>query len=297
MNADSVFLARVESPAEPRAEASSERFLRGSECLLIAFFVLTAVRAATAGSFTFAWIDLCVPLIFLGLAWTGQRVQRKWFSVVRDWTAMPFLILAYWNADWVAPVHSTGSQENRWIHLDRLLLDDWGGRRAIESLGILFPSLLEFAYLALYALPPVLLGIIYLRGRRRSADLYLFTLFAGALTTYALLPWFPLVSPRQMFAGQDLPTVWTVFGSINRLLLDSLDIRCGVFPSGHVTVAFSAAFGMMRVMPERRWLHGFLLLFATLVMMNTIYARYHYAIDGIAGLAISLAAFGVSRKR
>ena len=281
-------------PAIP-VEAAGLSLFRSSEYLLVLYFALAAARTAARGSFAFSLVDLCVPLIFATLALAERRVPRMWVSVLRDWMPMPFLLLAYWNVDWIAQAPSTGGSEQRWIVWDRLLLYGWGGRRAIECCGALLPSLLELSYLVLYAVPPVLLGVIYLSGRRHRVDRFLFTLFAGALTAYALLPLFPSASPRELYPGQDLPSVMTVFRRINLWLLDSFDIHASVFPSGHVAVAFSAAFGAMRVLPERRLLGRLLLAFAALVTINTVYARYHYAVDGLAALAISLVAFHFSR--
>ncbi len=271
--------------------------LRGSERLVIAYFLLAALRTAGRGRWLPAMVDLCVPLVFAGLAWAEQRSRRLGVSVARDWMPMAFLLLAYWNVDWTAgPVHS-GGHEQRWVVLDRMLLDRWGGRALIESCGALFPSILELAYALLYAIPPLVMGGIYLSGRRREAERFLFPLLAGALTAYALLPLFPSVTPRVLFPDQDLPGILTVFRRLNLWVLDTLDIQASVFPSGHVAVAFSAALGANRVFPDRRWVGRALALFAALVAVNTVYARYHYAVDGAAGAAIACVAYGVSVVR
>ena len=54
-----------------------------------------------------------------------------------------------------------------------------------------------------------------------------------------------------------------------------------MFPSGHVAVAFSSAFGMLRALPEVRWAGIGLTVYASLVFLATIYGRYHYAGDGV----------------
>jgi len=114
--------------------------------------------------------------------------------------------MAYWNADFVAASRWNPGFGQRWIGIDRLLLNDWHGRALIKSLGPLLPSVLELSYLLLYAMPPVLLGLVYLFGCRRRAGSFLFTLLSGTLLTYALLPQFPSQSPRLSFPGQDLPS-------------------------------------------------------------------------------------------
>jgi len=262
--------------------------LRKSEYLVAGYFLLSAVRAAVHRRPLGAVVDVAVPLVFCGLAWMERRAGAGWVAVLRDWLLLPVLLVAYWNVDWSgASSHSPG-WEYRWIALDRLLLDALGGRALIESCGSLWPAVLELLYLGLYALPPILLGVVYVSGRRAQADDFLATMLAGALTAYALLPLFPTRSPGVLFPAQDLPSVTTLFRRLNVWVLGNFDIHASIFPSGHVAVAFSAAFGMMRVLPERRWLGRLLLLYAALVAVNTVYARYHYAVDGLAGFVISL---------
>ena len=81
----------------------------------------------------------------------------------------------------------------------------------------------------------------------------------------------------------------------NLWILSTADIHSSVFPSGHVTVAFSAAFAMLLAMPDRRRIGWMLMTIAALVLVDTVYGRYHYAADGLAGLAISATAFGCVR--
>jgi len=52
------------------------------------------------------------------------------------------------------------------------------------------------------------------------------------------------------------------------------------FPSGHVTVGFSAAFAMLLALPEKRRIGWTLLAIALLVLVDTVYGRYHYLAMG-----------------
>ena len=177
------------------------------------------------------------------------------------------------------------------MNWDRILLNEMGLRAALESLGGLLPSMLEAIYLSLYAIPAICLGALYWQGGRSRIDKFLTTLLFGTLCAYALLPYFPTVSPRLAFPAQDLPNASSVWRSINVWLLDHCDIRTSVFPSGHVAVAFSSAFGLLRAIPERRWLGLSVLVTAAIVYTATIYCRYHYAADGLASIGISLLAW------
>jgi len=121
----------------------------------------------------------------------------------------------------------------------------------------------------------------------------------GLLVRAALQKALPVVNgafvtgdPRVM-ENPELTAATTLF-MLNLWLLGSFDIRTSVFPSGHVTLGFSAAFAMFVAMPERRYLGVTLLSLAIAVMVATIYGRYHYTVDGLAGLGVSLAALAVT---
>ena len=275
--------------------------LRSSEWLLLGYFVYASIFSALWGARASAlvWrggLTLAGAALVLLLARAEARTGSRFFSIVRDWLPAPLLLVAYWAVDWFPPPAQRHGWEYTWIHLDRLLLNGWGGRAVIESCGPVLPFFLELCYSLVYAIPPVSIGILYILRRRARVDRFLFTLLLGTLTTYMLLPHFPSVGPRLVFAGEDLPAFSTVFRSLNLWLLDHYDIRASVFPSGHVTVGFSAAFAMLLALPERKPLAWVLGALATAVAIATVYGRYHYAVDGLAGLGVSLLACALSAR-
>ena len=178
------------------------------------------------------------------------------------------------------------------IGWDRTLLNEWGLRAAIERFGALVPTMLELAYLLLYPALPAVIACFYVRHQRHRLDDFMFPFLLGSLMAYALLPYFPSADPRFAFSGEDLPRVGTVLRGVNVWILDHGDIRSSVFPSGHVAVGFSMAFAIWLALPGHRRLHWILLALALLVWINTIYSRYHYAADGLAGLLVSAVSIG-----
>jgi membrane-associated phospholipid phosphatase len=81
---------------------------------------------------------------------------------------------------------------------------------------------------------------------------------------------------------------------VNLWLLGGYGIHTSVFPSAHVSGAFSGAFGMIRLLPEHPWVGKFLLVLAILIATATVYGRYHYGADALAGLVVSLAALAIA---
>ena len=267
--------------------------LRRGEWALLAFFLYVAALVPwRGGGFPYySALALLIPLALAALARADSRSSGKVWSMIRDWVPALLVLIAYWSVDWVPqPPSADRALEFSFIGWDRVLLNDWKLRAAIERFGPLFPAILELAYLAIYAVPPLTIAYFYIRRERARLDDFLFPFLLGTLMTYSLLPHFPSQAPRFVFAGQDLPGVETVFRRLNLWILNRGDIQTSVFPSGHVTVAFSAAFAMLLALPENRRAGFTLLGIAILVLVNTVYGRYHYAADGLAGLAVSLVA-------
>ncbi len=274
--------------------------LRRSEWLLAAFFLYTAVLAVALPLRTEIRVLTVImdALVIAGLAtlsWAESLRGSTFFVVLRDWYPLPMILLVYREMGWFAPPRHTYVLEQGWVVWDRLLLGRWGLRAAIESLGPVLPSVLEIAYALVYAVPVFAVAVLYLYRRRERSDWFLVTFLLGTLSAYALFPYFPSEPPRTVFPGADLPSYLTIFRRFNLWLVGGYGIHTSVFPSAHVTGAFCGAFGMIRVLPEKRWIGRFLLVLAVLIATATVYGRYHYGADALAGFAIAVAAEAAAR--
>lgn len=265
---------------------------RACEWVLIVYFTLTSIHAALAlpGKSAWAWLAglaaLAAALSFAA-SYAEMRTGRRAWSIARDWFPLPFLLAGYWSVDWFAdPTAAHGFQE-AWIGIDRVLLRQAGLKTVIESLGALLPGLLELCYSLLYTLPPAAMAALYLGGRRLRAPRFLFVLLLAAFTTDLLMPFFPSADPRLRFPGEDLPSYLTPFRMANLWLLDHLDIRTSVLPSGHVTVGLATAFGLWIAWPEKKAVGAAFLSMACAVTLAAVYGRYHYAADALAGAAVA----------
>ena len=85
-----------------------------------------------------------------------------------------------------------------------------------------------------------------------------------------------------------MPNITTPLRQLNLWLLGDYGIHSSVFPSAHVSSAFSAAWAFFAFLPERKRIGWGMLIYAVSVAVATIYGRYHYAADVAAGIAISL---------
>lgn len=222
--------------------------------------------------------------------------HSKLLNVMRDWYPLPLMLLSYREMGWLAPQTHTYRLEQGWVAWDRVLLNQWGLRSLVEAAGAAGPSLLEICYSLVYAIAPFCMGWLYARRKMERMDAFVTVFLTGILSAYALFPFFPSEPPRTVFPNEDLPRVFTVFRRFNLALVGGYGIHMSVFPSAHVSGAFSAAFGMKEILPEEPWVWRGLLLLAAGIATATVYGRYHYAVDAAAGFGISLAAWMVARR-
>ena len=274
--------------------------MRRSEWIVAVYFTYTGVLCwfLPVSRSLAALVTILNLTILAGLAllvYADSLRRREFLNIVRDWYPTPLVLMAYREMGWFAQPHRRYTLEQLWVSWDRVLLRDWGLHAALEALGPVLPSVLEIAYALTYTLGPFALAMLYVYRKRRRVDLFLFIYMTGTLLCYAQFPLWPSEPPRTVFPGEDFPSVDTIFRAFNWWMLGGYGIHTSVFPSAHVASAFSAAFGMMRLLPERPWVGRFLLAMAALIATATVYGRYHYAADAVAGFAMSLAALGLTR--
>lgn len=221
-------------------------------------------------------------------------LSRPVFHYARDWAPLVLLLTAYREMDWFSVGYKARHLERLWLLWDHRYLFDRGLQIWIEALGPVVPWFLEFAYFLVYGVGAFSVAAFYFGHRRFRIDQFLLVYLSGTLAAYVLFPFFPSDPPRVVFPGADLPHYLTAFRRLNLWLVGDYGIHSSVFPSAHVSSAFSAAWGLLRFLPEYRWAGCAMLAYAITVWIASVYGRYHYAVDGLAGLAISLIALAVA---
>lgn len=248
---------------------------------LLLSFVIPLPIGARAQS---ASASLAVLAILYYLARLPARCGPVW---LRNLLPIAAVLLAYQQMGWFARPAGNHELEHAWVQWDKLLLVDWGLKDGIESLGPVLPSLLELAYLCTYAVGPAGLLALLACGRMDRTDRYLAFYVASAVASYACYPFFPSEPPRTVFPGELLGEHDNVFRDVNWWILGLGGIHTSVFPSGHVSSACGAAFGLLFSLPERKRYGMAASLLAFGIAVGTVYGRYHYAVDALAGLVVS----------
>ena len=154
-----------------------------------------------------------------------------------------------------------------------------------------FSEVLHLGYFAYYAVvPAALIGAYVTRGYDALARAS-FGVAAAFFLCYLIFAVFPVAGPRYEFVriGGEI-SEGTLYGLVHSIL-ESGSSEGTAFPSSHIAASLAAVLGAAR--EDARWF--WLLIIPEIALaLGTVYGRFHYAIDAVAGLALALAVWALT---
>ena len=151
----------------------------------------------------------------------------------------------------------------------------------------LLTGLLQAAYLSYYFTPISLGTILFLRGRQREFDTAVFVIVLCFYLSYVGYLLVPAVGPR--FTLNHVQTTGLQAGPMTLWVQQALDRfeqnKTDAFPSGHTAVALVSLFYAWKY--REKILFRILVPAVSALMISTVYLRYHYVIDVIAGVLLA----------
>lgn len=141
----------------------------------------------------------------------------------------------------------------------------------------------QIVYSTFYFLPIVLGLILFFSNRLAEFDFFIFQVVYGFYLSYLGYFIIPAIGPR--FTLDHLQTfqlsgVW-IMETIHHLLNQLENIQRDAFPSGHTAITVLTLFYAKKY--NNRYFY-FMLPITLMMILSTVYLRYHYVIDVIAGL-------------
>jgi hypothetical protein len=170
-------------------------------------------------------------------------------------------------------------------------LVDLDARLRIHAIAARMPravvEVLELAYTGVYPLIPMALYLALREGV--SADRFWATILLTDYVCFAMLPWFQTRPPRAL--GLDAP--WrSSWRAVNLRLLERTSVQANTFPSGHAAEALACALLVSGGPPA---VTAWMFLGAAAISAGTVFGRYHYAADAVAGWAVALLVWNAFR--
>ena len=234
-------------------------------------------------------IHACVAAGIVALAWAASQSRNSGVHFLRYWYALPLwtflfeeltglvhIIFPNWFDDWLIRFDHALTGVYPW---------DWFARFANPALN----DFMQFAYLTYFFALVALPAILYARKEHREFWTAMTSMALAHYTVYTIAVFFPIQSPFHAFSALEHqvlpggPATWVI-----NLVERYGRVHGAAFPSAHVAGAFAV---LLCAWQYRRWLFWVHLPLFILMVISTVYGRYHYVGDGLAGLLTGAAGF------
>jgi membrane-associated phospholipid phosphatase len=150
-----------------------------------------------------------------------------------------------------------------------------------------FTDVMSFTYVSYYFLPVILVVVLSLKNQKQELYLSLFTLTLGYYLSFIGYIFFPAIGPRYtLIPLQSIPLEGSLLTDLVRDGLNAIEHnKRDCMPSGHTQIALMVLFLAYRY--QRVLFYSFLPFVCGLIL-STVYLRYHYVIDLIAGASMAV---------
>ncbi len=275
------------------------RALRDAEKVLLGFFSYVIVASLISP------LPSRQRLLVIGLnllsGWTVLALSRRGadprLEALRDWLPCILILLAYRESGLFFTPDPTHRLDRLFEGWDNVILRSHWVESILSAAAPWLEHYLELSYLLCYPLVPLGLGCLYHARRsgtlgheegERAISRFWAAVVMALMFCYVVYPLFPLTPPRSLFHDVPGPAIRPLFRKVNGWLLGQYGVQACIFPSGHVAGVTAAALAVRAALPR---LGLVFLVAAASVAVATVYGRYHYAADALAGALVGVAAF------
>jgi membrane-associated phospholipid phosphatase len=278
--------------------------LDATDRLLIAFWGLLSFAFLLLCNRSSLWllsipVNLAASLIVWLIAYSAHSHKSKVLQVIHHWAAYPLLIFSYKQVYFlIRLLHKGKDYDSLLISIDHWLFGIHPTQWIAGFANPYMTELLQIAYSLFFVLFIVVGCALYRKHRFAN---FRFTVVYGFLVSYIAYFFLPAVGPRFTLhdfsnINTDLPGLFftpalrwfvNIFESIPPGVTNSaalIKAQRDVFPSGHTMMMLIM---MVFVCREKLKIRNFVLIAGFLLILATVYLRYHYVIDLIAGIFLA----------
>ena len=139
---------------------------------------------------------------------------------------------------------------------------------------------MHMTYFSYYLTFPILGLILYFRRNHEACDEFVFTLCSTFYVFYVIFIFLPVLGAETI--GLPPSALDGPFTRLMKVIFDNCERGGAAFPSSHVGIAVLVLIFAFRHLSRKvAWVFA---VFCVSLSFATVYCRYHYAIDAIAGL-------------
>jgi membrane-associated phospholipid phosphatase len=220
----------------------------------------------------------------LALAWIGARSENRAVQFARHW--YPLAIYIFFFEELRGFVHAIfpGWFDGWLIQFDYNFAGvhpaAWLARFATPALN----DFMQFSYMTYFLYLVILPAILYIQKQRAAFWTVMVSTAIAHYSVYGLAVFFPVESPYFALASLKLvPLTGGAFTTTIEFIERFGRVHGAAFPSAHVAGSMVALLAARRYKP---WLFWISLPFFLSMCVATVYGRYHYVADVLAGIVV-----------
>lgn len=222
--------------------------------------------------------------LYLLILWLFTKDNNRLTSILRHWFPVVLFPFIYRGFEPLIHIIVPHELDQVFINIDNAI---FGCQPCLWFEGIINPwltELLQISYTTYYYFPTLLGVLLYAKARDEAYHNFL---LAVSLTLYGSFVGFllvPVLGPRFFMAELfTVPLKGKLFAPLIAQFMDVSGLRGGAFPSAHSAIALITLIFAHRYV---RTFFYFALPIMIALLISTIYGRYHYVGDVLAGLIL-----------
>lgn len=231
-----------------------------------------------------------VAVAIVALAVTSLRhPSARFLRFARHWYPLPLYIGLFEELNYLVHAIFPGWLDRSFIAFDHALT---GVNPSVWLAQFAHPALndfMQFAYMTYFLYLVMLPALLYLKSDRRAFWAVMVSTAIAHYTVYFISVLLPVESPFYSLAALEHVQLTGGFSTHLIGLVERYGrVHGAAFPSAHVAGSMVAILASWRY---RRWLFWICLPFFICMCVATVYGRYHYVADVLAGLLTGLWGF------
>jgi membrane-associated phospholipid phosphatase len=241
----------------------------------------------------YAALHAIMAMAIAQLAWSATRSRGATLQFARHWYPLPLYIFFFEELQVLVHAIHRGWFDRLLIQFDYNLAglhpSVWLSRFANPTLN----DVMQFAYMTYFLYLVVLPAIVYIQKDHAAFWTVMVSTAIAHYSVYVIAVLFPVESPYFALASLN-PTALKggAFTATIELIEHFGRVHGAAFPSAHVAGSMVAILAARRYQP---WLFWLCLPFFITMCVATVYGRYHYIADVLAGLAVGAAGWAAGQ--
>lgn len=237
-------------------------------------------------------VFILVLIIFIARFLSDE--QNPWKRFFRHWYPMALFTFLYEETGYL--VHMIyPNWFDPWINkIELKLFGEYPTVWLQKIVSIPLNEYMMLSYFSYYFLMPVLGIALYFKNRIKEFDQLLLVCAVAFYVSYLGFLFMPVEGPRHALSNlHNVELMGILFTPLAQYMVNTYGLHGGCMPSSHVAVALVVMIFAIRYEKTIAWILTPLILS---LFVATVYGRFHYFLDVVAGILVGFLALFICEK-